>query len=72
LEIEMNDELIKSGPAAKMMGVSQTTLRTWAERGIVPVAGKGTGTIRQHWLYAAADLEQFKARLEQFKGMRWQ
>lgn len=53
-------EYIKIAEAVKMLGVSQNTLRSWAESGTVPVFRNPANGYR---LFRRADLAKFLSKL---------
>jgi DNA-binding transcriptional MerR regulator len=55
------NEYVKTAAAARMRGVSQNTLRTWAEAGKIPVRRNPANRYR---LFLRRDLERFLARVE--------
>lgn len=54
------DEYVKTAEAARILGVSQNTLRTWAEAGKIPVRRNPANRYR---LFLRRDLERFLARI---------
>ncbi len=54
-------EYVKTAQAAEILGVSQNTLRTWAEAGKVPMRRNPANGYR---LFSRADLEQFLTQIE--------
>jgi len=57
---KLND-YVKIADAARLIGVSQNTLRLWAESGKVPMRRNPANGYR---LFRKTDLEAFLARLE--------
>jgi excisionase family DNA binding protein len=55
------NEYVKTAEAARILGVSQNTLRAWAEAGKVPVRRNPANRYR---LFLRGDLERFLAQLE--------
>jgi DNA-binding transcriptional MerR regulator len=55
------NEYVKIAEAARIVGVSQNTLRLWAESGKVPVRQNPANGYR---LFRKKDLESFLGRLE--------
>lgn len=55
------NEYVKTAEAARVLGVSQNTLRHWAESGKVPVRRNPVNGFR---LFKRADLERFLAVIE--------
>ena len=56
----LTDYLLTS-EAAKLLGVSQNTLRAWAKSGIIPMRRNPANGYR---LFRREDLERYLARLE--------
>ncbi|REJ65681.1 MAG: helix-turn-helix domain-containing protein [Planctomycetota bacterium] len=54
--MEKLSEYVKTAEAAELLGVSQNTLRTWAEGGKIPVRRNPANGYR---LFKRADLEDF-------------
>ncbi len=54
-------EYVKTAEAAEILGVSQNTLRAWAEAGKVPMRRNPANGYR---LFSRKDLERFLAHLE--------
>jgi len=54
-------EYVKTAEAAEILGVSQTTLRKWAEAGKIPVRRNPANGYR---LFKRSDLEKFLKKLE--------
>ena len=54
-------EYLKVAEAAKYLGVSQTTLRKWADAGVVPVRIMPVGRFR---LFRQEDLDRFLRETE--------
>ena len=54
------NEYVKTAEAAKILGVSQNTLRAWAESGKIPVRRNPANGYR---LFLRRDLERFLAKL---------
>lgn len=55
------NEYVKIADAARIVGVSQNTLRQWAETGMVPVRRNPVNGYR---LFRKKDLEAFLVRVE--------
>ena len=53
-------EYVKTAEAARILGVSQNTLRSWAEAGKIPVRRNPANRYR---LFLRRDLEQFLAQI---------
>lgn len=53
-------EYVKTAEAAKILGVSQNTLRAWAESGKIPVRRNPANRYR---LFLRRDLERFLAQI---------
>ncbi len=53
-------EYVKIAEAAKIIGISQATLRTWAESGKIPMHKNPANGYR---LFKLADLEKFLAEV---------
>jgi excisionase family DNA binding protein len=53
-------DYVKTAEAARILGVSQNTLRTWAEAGKIPVRRNPANGYR---LFLRRDLERFLARV---------
>jgi excisionase family DNA binding protein len=58
------NEYVKTAKAARILGVSQNTLRAWAEAGKIPVRRNPANGYR---LFRREDLERFLTRLERAK-----
>jgi excisionase family DNA binding protein len=54
------NEYVKVAEAAKILGISQNTLRTWAESGKIPVRRNPANGYR---LFLRRDLDRFLARI---------
>lgn len=54
------DEYVKTAEAARILGVSQNTLRAWAEAGKIPVRRNPANRYR---LFLRRDLERFLAKI---------
>ncbi len=54
------NEYVKTAEAARILGVSQNTLRAWAESGKVPVRRNPANGYR---LFLRRDLDRFLAKL---------
>jgi excisionase family DNA binding protein len=54
------DDYVKTAEAARILGVSQNTLRAWAEAGKIPVRRNPANRYR---LFLRRDLERFLARI---------
>ena len=54
-------EYVKTAEAAEILGVSQTTLRKWAEAGKIPMRRNPANGYR---LFKRTDLEKFLKKLE--------
>lgn len=54
------DEYVKTAEAARILGVSQNTLRAWAEAGTILVRRNPANRYR---LYLRRDLERFLAKI---------
>jgi excisionase family DNA binding protein len=54
-------EYVRTAEAAEILGVSQNTLRTWAESGKIPVRRNPANGYR---LFRRADLEKFLEDIE--------
>lgn len=54
------DEYVKTAEAARILGVSQNTLRAWAQSGKIPVRRNPANRYR---LFRRRDLERFLAKL---------
>lgn len=54
------NEYVKTAEAARILGVSQNTLRAWAESGKIPVRRNPANRYR---LFLRRDLDQFLAKL---------
>jgi len=54
-------EYVKTAEAAQILGVSQNTLRSWAEAGKIPVRRNPANRYR---LFLRRDLERFLAQIE--------
>jgi excisionase family DNA binding protein len=54
------NEYVKTAEAARILGVSQNTLRAWAESGKIPVRRNPANRYR---LFLRRDLDRFLARL---------
>jgi excisionase family DNA binding protein len=54
-------EYVKTAEAAEILGVSQNTLRTWAEAGKIPMRRNPANGYR---LFARKELERFLAGIE--------
>jgi len=61
------NEYVKIAAAARIVGVSQNTLRLWAESGKVPVLRNPANGYR---LFRKKDLEAFLGRVESSAGMK--
>jgi excisionase family DNA binding protein len=57
-------EYVKIAEAARVLGVSQNTLRAWAEAGKIPVRRNPANGYR---LFLRRDLERFLARVARTK-----
>lgn len=55
-------EYVKVAEAAEILGVSQGTIRTWAERGEIPMHRNPANGYR---LFKPSDLEKFLKKVEQ-------
>jgi len=53
-------DYVKTAEAARILGVSQNTLRAWAENGKIPVRRNPANRYR---LFLRSDLERFLARI---------
>lgn len=53
-------EYVKTAEAARILGVSQNTLRAWAEAGRIPVRRNPANRYR---LFLRRDLERFLAKI---------
>jgi excisionase family DNA binding protein len=53
------DEYVQVAEAARILGVSQNTLRAWAEAGVIPMHRNPANGYR---LFRRSDLEKFLAR----------
>lgn len=51
---------VKVAEAARILGVSQNTLRAWAEAGKIPMR---RNPANGYWLFLRRDLERFLARV---------
>ncbi len=54
------DEYVKTAEAARILGVSQNTLRAWSEAGKIPVRRNPANRYR---LFLRRDLERFLAKI---------
>ena len=54
-------EYVKTAKAARILGVSQNTLRAWAEAGKIPVRRNPANAYR---LFKRANLENYLAKVE--------
>jgi len=54
------NEYVKTAEAARILGVSQNTLRAWAESGKIPVRRNPANRYR---LFLRRDLDRFLAKL---------
>jgi excisionase family DNA binding protein len=54
------NKYVKTAEAARILGVSQNTLRAWAEAGKIPVRRNPANRYR---LFLRRDLEQFLAQI---------
>ncbi len=54
------NEYVKTAEAARILGVSQNTLRAWAEAGKIPVRRNPANRYR---LFLRRDLERFLAKI---------
>ena len=54
--VEKLNDYLKTAAAADLLGVSQSTLRTWAKRGRIPVR---VNPINGYRLFRRKDLEKF-------------
>ncbi|MGQ9822763.1 MAG: helix-turn-helix domain-containing protein [Thermogutta sp.] len=57
------DQYVKIAEAARFLGVSQNTLRTWATEGKIPVRINPTNNYR---LFRLEDLQRFLESVEQW------
>ena len=55
-------EYVKTAEAAEILGVSQTTLRKWAESGQIPMT---RNPINGYRLFRREDLEDFLKKIDQ-------
>ncbi|TWT84758.1 polar chromosome segregation protein [Planctomycetes bacterium CA13] len=55
-------DYVKTAEAAEILGVSQNTLRKWAEAGKIPMRRNPANGYR---LFKRSDLEQFLKKLDQ-------
>ena len=62
------NEYVKIAAAARIVGVSQNTLRLWAESGKVPVLRNPANGYR---LFRKKDLEAFLGRVESAAKPKW-
>jgi excisionase family DNA binding protein len=60
-------EYVKTAEAARILGVSQNTLRAWAEGGKIPVRRNPANRYR---LFLRSDLDQFLAAIAKVKTDR--
>ncbi len=59
-------EYVKTAEAAEILGVSQNTLRTWAEAGKIPMRRNPANGYR---LFSRKDLERFLSKIERPKNI---
>ena len=65
-EMDKVNEYVKVAEAAEILGVSQNTVRTWAEKGVLKVQRNPANG----WLFRRSDLETFLERLGSDAGGR--
>lgn len=61
LAVQKLDQYVKTAEAARFLGISQNTLRTWATEGKIPVR---INPVNNYRLFCLEDRRQFLAEVE--------